>query len=163
MDRDGHETFDEMVGPIVSPLERLRLKAALHANQTVGSLRLLALKKVPFLLPVRGPLSGLDGAIQVAVHVLSHDPLLIYTSIGGPRPLNSIAAISRRLASRRAVFLMIPSWTLERPHVVEKLGRDLAWHRERFPRHELIFLATPRRNVAWSPRSEEPRSSQITI
>ncbi|MER9330762.1 glycosyltransferase [Mesorhizobium sp. M0488] len=140
MDRDGHETFEEMVGPIVSPLERLRLKAALHANQTVGSLRLLALKKVPFLLPVRGPLSGLDGAIRVAVHVLSHDPLLIYTSIGGPRPLNSIVAISRRLGSRRAVFLMIPSWTLERPHVIEKLGKDLAWHRERFPHHELIFL-----------------------
>jgi len=140
MDRDGHETFEEMVGPIDSALERLWLKTAGYASRRLGGLKSLAAKRLPFALPVRGSLSGLDGGIRVAIYVLSHDPLVIYTPIGGPRPLSSVVAIGRRLASRRAAFLMMPSWTLERPHVVAKLGRDLAWYREHFPAHELIFL-----------------------
>ncbi|TPM36218.1 glycosyltransferase [Mesorhizobium sp. B2-3-4] len=140
MDRDGHETFEEMVGPIDSALERLWLRTARHASKRLGKLRFRAAKHLPFVLPLSGPLSGLDGGIRLALHVLSHDPLVIYTPIGGARPLNSVAAIGRRLASRRAAFLLMPSWTLERPHVVARLGRDLAWYRERFPLHELIFL-----------------------
>ncbi|MBZ9798895.1 glycosyltransferase [Mesorhizobium sp. ES1-4] len=140
MDRDGHETFEEMVGPIDSPLERLWLMTARHASQSVGDLKLMAAKRLPFFLPDTGPFSGLDGNIRVAVHVLNHDPLVIYTPIGGPRPLSSIVAIGRRLASRRVVFLMMPNWTLERPRVIPSLGRDIAWYRERFPAHELIFL-----------------------
>ncbi|MGX9142295.1 glycosyltransferase [Mesorhizobium sp. 128a] len=140
MDRDGHETPEEMVASTASPYERLRIKTALLGNRTVGRLRDATRKRLPFLLPVDGPLSGLDGGRQVAVHMLSHDPLVIYTPIGGSRPLSSVVAIGRRLASRRAAFLMMPSWTLERPHTVAKLGRDLAWYRERFPLHELIFL-----------------------
>lgn len=140
MDRDGHETFEEMVGPIDSALERLWLMTVRHASQRLGWLKFSAAKRLPFALPLSGPLSHLDGGIRLAVYVLSHDPLLIYTPIGGARPLNSIVAIGRRLASRRAVFLLMPSWTLERPHVVAKLGRDLAWYRENFPLHDLIFL-----------------------
>ncbi|MEI9420262.1 glycosyltransferase [Mesorhizobium sp. Cs1299R1N1] len=140
MDRDGHETFEEMVGPIGSVLERLWLMTARHASQQLDGLKVLAAKRLPFALPLSGPLSHLDGGIWLAVYVLNHDPLLIYTPVGGARPLNSIVAIGRRLASRRAVFLLMPSWTLERPHVVAKLGRDLAWYRENFPLHELIFL-----------------------
>ncbi|MER8806548.1 glycosyltransferase [Mesorhizobium australicum] len=140
MDKDGHETFEEMVGPIDSPFERFWLNAARQAGQRVGNLKQLAANRLPFILPTTGPFSGFDGGIRVAVHVLSHDPLVIYTPIGGERPLNSVVAIGRRLASRRAAFLMMPNWTLERPRLIPKLGRDLAWHRERFPAHELIFL-----------------------
>ncbi|MBZ9680801.1 glycosyltransferase [Mesorhizobium sp. CO1-1-7] len=140
MDKDGHETFEEMVGPIDSALERFWLNAARQAGQSVGNLKQLAANRLPFILPTTGPFSGLDGSIRVAVHVLSHDPLVIYTPIGGARPLSSIVAIARRFASRRASFLMMPNWTLERPRLIPKLARDLAWHRERFPAHELIFL-----------------------
>ncbi|WP_246681018.1 glycosyltransferase [Mesorhizobium sp. B2-3-15] len=140
MDKDGHETFEEMVGPIDSALERFWLMTARHASQRLGRLKFVAAKRLPFALPLSGPLSHLDSGIRLAAYVLSHDPLLIYTPIGGERPLNSVVAIGRRLASRRAVFLLMPSWTLERPHVVAKLGRDLAWYRESFSLHELIFL-----------------------
>lgn len=140
MDRDGQETFEEMVGPIDSAVERLWLKAAQQTGQRLGALRQLAAKRLPFALPATGPLSDLDGGMQVAIYVLSHDPLVLYTPIGGQRPLSSVAAIGRRLAKRRATFLLMPSWTLERPHIVAKIGRDLAWYRARFPLHELVFL-----------------------
>lgn len=141
MDGDRHETFEEMTGLIGSPFDRLRLKATQRANRTIEKLRLSARKRVPFMLPVHGPLSRFDGGLRVAVYVLSQDPLLIYTPLGGPRPLYSIAALGRRLASRRATFLMMPSWTLEqRPAMIARLGRDLAWYRERFALHELVFL-----------------------
>jgi glycosyltransferase involved in cell wall biosynthesis len=140
MDRDGQETHEEMVAETATPFERFRLKLASLRGRTVGKLGHSALKRLPFLLPRRGPLSGLDGGMRIAVHVLSRDPLLIYTPIGGDRSLNAIAAIGRRLASRRVAFLMMPSWTLERAHTIARLGRDIAWYRERFPFHELIFL-----------------------
>ncbi|WP_246681266.1 hypothetical protein [Mesorhizobium sp. B2-3-14] len=101
MDKDGHETFEEMVGPIDSALERFWLNAARQAGQSVGNLKQLAANRLPFILPTTGPFSGLDGSIRVAVHVLSHDPLVIYTPIGGARPLSSIVAIARRFASLR--------------------------------------------------------------
>jgi hypothetical protein len=141
LDKDGHETFEEMVGPISSPFERLWLKAARRANRTAGTLRLSTQKRAPFLLPVKGPLSGLDGGIKVALYVVNRDPLVLYTPIGGPRPLCSVAVLGRRLASRRAAFLLMPSWTLEgRPAVIDQLGKDLAWYGARFPQHEIIFL-----------------------
>ena len=140
MDKDMHETFEEMIGPIGSPIERLRLKAAYRVGSQIDKLRLSAAKRAPFMLPARGPLSGLDGGARVGVFVLSKDPLVIYTPVGGGRPLNSLVALGRRLASRRAVFLLMPNWTLERPAVIARLGRDLAWYGERFPGHELIFL-----------------------
>ena len=140
MDKDRQETHEEMVGQAATPFERFQLKAAALRGRTVGKLKLSTLKRLPFMLPPRGLLSGLDGGMTIAIHVLSHDPLLIYTPIGGERSLNSIVAIGRRLASRRAAFLMMPSWTLERPHTIAKLGTDIAWYRERFPLHELIFL-----------------------
>ncbi|WP_296744304.1 glycosyltransferase [Mesorhizobium sp.] len=140
MDSDGHETVEEMVGPVGSPFERLWFKTTLQASRTANSLKLLASKRLPFMLPVNGPFSDLDGGTKVAIHVLSHHPLVIYTPVGGPRPLSSVVVIGRHLAARRAVFLLMPNWTLERPRVVQKLGRDLAWYRGRFPLHELIFL-----------------------
>ncbi|MER9652774.1 glycosyltransferase [Mesorhizobium sp. M0152] len=76
----------------------------------------------------------------VSVYAVSHDPLILYTPIGGARPLSTIAAIGRRLAKRRATLLLSPNWTLERPAVVARMGRDLIWYRERFPLHELLFF-----------------------
>lgn len=140
MDNQKHESYDEMVGRIGSPLERLRLRAACRINRSIGKIKLSAVKRAPFLLPASGPLSDLDGGIRVAVFVLSRDPLVIYTPIGGGRPLNWVAALGRRLAGRPAAILLMPNWTLERPSVIAQLGRDLAWYRERFPEHELIFL-----------------------
>lgn len=140
MDGQKHESYEEMVGPIRSPIERLRLRAACRVNRSIGKLRLSAVKRAPFLLPATGPLSDLDGGIRVAVFVLSRYPLVIYMPIGGGRPLNWVAALGRRLASRPATILLMPNWTLERPAVIEQLGRDLAWYRERFPHHALIFL-----------------------
>jgi glycosyltransferase involved in cell wall biosynthesis len=140
VDKDRHETFEEMIGPVGSPLQHMLLKAARRANRTADKLRLSARKRFPFILPSRGPLADLDGGIQVSVHVVSRDPLVLYTPVGGPRPFYSVAAIGRRLASRRAAFLLMPSWTLERPAVVDQIGRDLARYAARFPHHEVIFL-----------------------
>ncbi|MDX8431810.1 glycosyltransferase [Mesorhizobium abyssinicae] len=136
MDRFGQESFEEMVGSAGTPLDRLRRRA----GHRLGRLNQSVQKRLPFLLPGHGPLSGLGGGMKVAIYVLSHDPLLIYMPIGGERPLSLIAAIGRHLASRRAAFLLMPSWTLERPHVIARLGQDIAWYREHFPLHELIFL-----------------------
>ncbi|KAA3448882.1 glycosyltransferase [Mesorhizobium sp. SARCC-RB16n] len=140
MDRFGRETFEEMIGPVRSPFERLRLDIALRAGRLLGKARLSAAKRIPFLLPVHGPLRGLDGGMVVSVYAISHDPLILYTPVGGARPLSTVAAIGRRLAKRRATLLLSPNWTLERPAVVARMGGDLAWYRERFPLHELIFL-----------------------
>ena len=49
MDRDGHETFEEMVGPIDSALERLWLKTAGYASRRLGGLKSLAAKRLPRL------------------------------------------------------------------------------------------------------------------
>jgi len=136
MDGVGRKSFEETFGATGSPTDRMRQ----HAGRALDRLKRSARKRLPFLLPRSGPLSDLDGDMQVAIHLVSHDPLIIYTPIGGQRPLATIAAIGRRLASRRAAFLMMPSWTLERPHIVEQIGEDLAWYRQRFPLHELIFL-----------------------
>ena len=136
MDGVGRKSFEETFGATGSPTDRMRQ----HAGRALDRLKRSARKRLPFLLPRSGPLSDLDGDMQVAIHLVSHDPLIIYTPIGGQRPLATIAAIGRRLASRRAAFLMMPSWTLERPHIVEQIGGDLAWYRQRFPLHELIFL-----------------------
>ena len=136
MDGVGRKSFEETFGATGSPTDRMRQ----HAGRALDRLKRSAHKRLPFVLPRSGPLSDLDGDVQVAIHLVSHDPLIIYTPIGGQRPLATIAAIGRRLASRRAAFLMMPSWTLERPHVVEQIGGDLAWYRQRFPLHELIFL-----------------------
>ncbi|UDL92482.1 glycosyltransferase [Mesorhizobium sp. PAMC28654] len=95
---------------------------------------------MPFFLPMRGPLRDLDGSMVVSIYALSRDPLILYTTIGGGRPLATVAAIGRRLADQPATFLLMPNWTLERPAAVDRMGRDLAWYRERFPLHELIFL-----------------------
>ncbi|MEW6634577.1 MAG: glycosyltransferase [Pseudomonadota bacterium] len=140
MDRFGQESIEEMVGSIATQLERLRLKAALLGSRTMGKLTQSTHKHLPFLLPGRGPLSTVDGGMKLAIHVLGQDPLLIYMVIGGERPLGSVVTLGRALASRRAAFLLMPGWTLERPHIIARLGEDLAWYRERFPLHELIFL-----------------------
>ena len=81
MDKDMHETFEEMIGPIGSPIERLRLKAAYRIGRQIDKLRRSTAKRAPFLLPVRGPLSGLDGGMRVGVFVLSKEPLVIYTPV----------------------------------------------------------------------------------
>ncbi len=140
MKKDGHETFEEMVGPAGSPLARMRLLAVNRANRTRTKIKAWVRVRAPFVLPVRGPLSDLDGGIAIPVHIFSRDPLILYTPVGGRRPLSAVAALGRRLASRRATFLLMPNWTLERPAAVEQIGRDLDWFAKVCPRHELIFL-----------------------
>ena len=140
MDQDKQETFDEMVGPVESTITRLLLLAARRADRTKNKLRVAARKRLPFILPARGPLSDLDGGIEIAAHVFNRDPLVLYMPVGGPRPLYPLAAIGRRLASRQVTFLMMPSWTFERPDVVARMGRDLDWYARHFPLHEVIFL-----------------------
>ncbi|QKC80402.1 glycosyltransferase [Mesorhizobium sp. NZP2077] len=138
MDRFGQTEFEEMIGAARSPSERRGI--ASRAAKLLGKARLSAAKRIPFLLPVQGPLRDLDGGMVVSIYAVSHDPLILYTPIGGARPLSTVAAIGRRLAKRRATLLLSPNWTLERPHVVSRMGADLAWYRQRFPLHELIFL-----------------------
>jgi glycosyltransferase involved in cell wall biosynthesis len=140
MDQDKQETFDELVGPGGSTVGRLLLLATRRADRTANKLRVSARKRFPFILPTRGPLSDLDGGIDIAAHIFNRDPLVLYMPVGGPRPFYSVAAIGRRLASRRVTFLLMPMWSLERPAVVAQMGRDLAWYFRRFPRHETIFL-----------------------
>ncbi|TPK73959.1 glycosyltransferase [Mesorhizobium sp. B2-4-15] len=140
MDRFRQETFEEMVGPVHSPVERLRLRIALRARNFLGKARLSAARRIPFLLPVHGPLRDLDAGMLVSVYAICRDPLILYTPIGGARPLSTIAAIGRHLAKRRATLLLSPNWTLERPAVVARMGEDIAWYGARFPLHELIFL-----------------------
>lgn len=140
MDQSKQENFDEMVGPVGSIVERLLLMAARRAQRTSNKLRVSARKRVPFILPARGPLSDLDGGIRMSAHIFSRDPLVLYMPVGGPRPLHPLAAIGRRLASRRVTFLLMPMWTMERPAIVAQMGRDLAWYAARFPLHEVIFL-----------------------
>lgn len=140
VDKDRQETFDEMVGPVGSTIERLLLLATRRAHRTANKLRVSARKRFPFILPASGPLSDLDGGIEMSAHIFSRDPLVLYMPVGGPRPLHALAAIGRRLAARRATFLLMPMWTMERPAIVAQMGRDLAWYAERFPRHETIFL-----------------------
>ncbi|MEP6567182.1 MAG: glycosyltransferase [Mesorhizobium sp.] len=140
MDQDKQETFDEMVGPVESTIGRLLLLAARRADRTTNKLKVAARKRLPFILPARGPLSDLDGGIAIAAHVFNRDPLVLYMPVGGPRPLYPLAAIGRRLASREVTFLMMPSWTFERPDVVTRMGRDLDWYARHFPLHEVIFL-----------------------
>lgn len=145
MKQDGHETFEEMVGPINSPLRRLGLLAANRCNRTQIKAKAWLWTRAPFVLPGRGPLSELDGGVHIAVHVLSQDPLILYVPVGGRRPLSGLAALCRRLASRRTTFLLMPNWTLERPAVVEQIGKDLAWFASNCPNHELIFLCNTER------------------
>lgn len=140
MDQDKQETFDEMVGPVESTMRRLLLLAARRADRTTNKLRVAARKRLPFILPARGPLSDLDGGIEIAAHVFNRDPLVLYMPVGGSCPLYPLAAIGRRLASRKVTFLLMPSWTFERPDLVTRMGRDLDWYAQRFPLHEVIFL-----------------------
>jgi glycosyltransferase involved in cell wall biosynthesis len=140
VDRDKQETFDEMVGPVGSTAERLWLLATRRAHRTANKLRVSARKRFPYILPVRGPLSDLDGGIEMSAHIFSRDPLVLYIPVGGPRPLYPLAAMGRRLGARRVTFLLMPMWTMERPAVVAQMGRDLAWYAKRFPLHEVIFL-----------------------
>lgn len=151
MKQDGHETFEEMVGPAASVLKRAGLLATNRVNRTRTKIKAWLRVRAPFVLPARGPLSDLDGSIDIPVHVFSRDPLILYVPVGGRRPLYALAALGRRLASRRATFLLMPMWTLERPAVVEQIGRDLLWFAKACPRHELIFLCnteTERRLIA---------------
>jgi glycosyltransferase involved in cell wall biosynthesis len=140
MDRFGQREFEEMIGSVRSPLGRPGRDIASRAGKLVRKARLSAAKRIPFLLPVRGPLGDLDGGMIVSIYTISDDPLILYTPIGGARPLSTIAAIGRHLATRRATLLLSPNWTLERPAVVARMGMDLAWYGKRFPLHELIFL-----------------------
>ncbi|MEO5759749.1 MAG: glycosyltransferase [Mesorhizobium sp.] len=140
MDKDKRESFEELVGPIGSPLQRLLLRAARRIDRNSNKLRISARKRFPFILPTNGPLSDLDGGIDVSVYVFSRDPLVLYMPVGGPRPLYPFVALGRRLASHQVTFLLMPSWTMERPAVVAQMGRDLAWYARHFPRHEAIFL-----------------------
>lgn len=140
VDRDKQETFDEMVGPVGSTAERLWLLATRRAHRTANKLRVSARKRFPYILPARGPLSDLDGGIEMSAHIFSRDPLVLYIPVGGPRPLYPLAAMGRRLGARRVTFLLMPMWTMERPAVVAQMGRDLAWYAKRFPLHEVIFL-----------------------
>lgn len=140
MDRFGQKEFEEMIGSVRPSSGRLRRDIASHVGKLLGRARLSVAKRIHFLLPVHGPLRNLDGGMVVSIYAVSHDPLILYTPVGGARPLSTVAAIGRRLAKRRATLLLSPNWTLERPHVVERMGADLGWYRERFPLHELIFL-----------------------
>ncbi|ESW82430.1 hypothetical protein X770_28215 [Mesorhizobium sp. LSJC269B00] len=140
MDQDKQEAFEELVGPAGSALERLLLLAARRVHRTKSKLSGTVRKRVPFLLPTRGPLSDLDSGIEMSLHVLSRDPLVLYVPIGGARPLYPLAALGRRLAGRRVTFLTMQTWTMERPAVISRMGRDLAWYAGRFPLHEIIFL-----------------------
>ncbi|ESX42519.1 hypothetical protein X764_11870 [Mesorhizobium sp. LSHC440A00] len=87
MDQDKQEAFEELVGPAGSALERLLLLAARRVHRTKSKLRGTVRKRVPFLLPTRGPLSDLDSGIEMSLHVLSRDPL-----VGHRRRRISIAA-----------------------------------------------------------------------
>jgi glycosyltransferase involved in cell wall biosynthesis len=140
MKKDGQETFGEMIGSDLSPGSRLRLMASNRIKRTRTKLRTWVEMRAPFVLPAHGPLSDLDGGIAMAIHVFSHDPLVLYVPVGGRRPLSPLASLGRRLASRPATFLLMPSWTLERPGTVDQIGRDLSWFAARFPQHEIIFL-----------------------
>ena len=112
MDQDKQETFDEMVGPVESTITRLLLLAARRADRTKNKLRVAARKRLPFILPARGPLSDLDGGIEIAAHVFNRDPLVLYMPVGGPRPLYPLAAIGRRLSDR---FMPLASVPLQDP------------------------------------------------
>ncbi|RWM19905.1 MAG: glycosyltransferase family 1 protein [Mesorhizobium sp.] len=140
MKQDGHETFEEMVGPAGSPLGRIRLLATNRANRTRTKIKAWTRIRLPFILPARGLLSGLDGGIDMPLHIFSRDPLILYVPVGGRRPLYALAAFCRRLAPRRATFLLMPNWTLERPAVVEQIRKDLSWFARVCPKHQLIFL-----------------------
>ncbi|TIW52514.1 MAG: glycosyltransferase family 1 protein, partial [Mesorhizobium sp.] len=69
MKQDGHETFEEMVGPAGSPLRRVRLLATNRANRTRTKVKAWLRTRFPFVLPARGPLSDLDGGIDIPVHI----------------------------------------------------------------------------------------------
>lgn len=138
MERGDQEALEEMAGAPRSRSGRPDLVSRIA--KILAKVRLSAAKRVHFLLPARGPLRDLDGCKVVSVYAVCRDPLILYTPIGGARPLSTVAAIGRRLSKRRATLLLSPNWTLERPHVVARMGADLVWYRERFPLHELVFL-----------------------
>ncbi|TGT01523.1 hypothetical protein EN856_37095, partial [Mesorhizobium sp. M8A.F.Ca.ET.213.01.1.1] len=71
MKKDGHETFEEMVGPVGSRLGRIRLLATNRANRTRTKIKAWTRIRLPFILPARGPLSGLDGSIDMPLHIFS--------------------------------------------------------------------------------------------
>lgn len=163
MDRDGHETFEEMVGPIGSVLERLWLMAARHASQQLDGLKVLAAKRL--LSRCRSAVRCPPGRRHLARGLRTQPRSTADLHAGRRRAstqLNRGNRPSPGLAARRV------------PADAELDARAAARRRKAWPGSRLVprelpapridfFFAIRKRSVVWSPLWEEPRSSPTTI
>ncbi len=139
MNGEGVESYAEFLG-LDSPLAGAAAAAAIGAARFPRRQRASVDKRLPFALPARGLLSGLDGSIRAAAYVLNRDPPILYCPAMTTRPLSTVAALSRRLTDRKVVFLLMPTWSFELPRVVAQIQRGVAWVADHGPQHEFIFL-----------------------
>src|SRR5262245_17573775 len=73
--------------------------------------------------------------------VLSRDPPVFLVPIGGLRPLWMVESLSSFLADRAVLFLLLAYWSLEEDWRIEIMRANAERHRQRFPKHSLVFLS----------------------
>jgi uncharacterized protein (TIGR01627 family) len=81
------------------------------------------------------------------VRVLSVEPPVFLCGIPYDQFQGFAPAFGKRYGQRPAGFLIVPTWSVEAPEVVDALVEGHYWHRERFPEHRLRYLCNSAREV----------------
>jgi glycosyltransferase involved in cell wall biosynthesis len=82
-----------------------------------------------------------DASRTCGATVLSRDPPTFLVPIGGVRPLWMVESLSFFLADRAVLFLLLVYWSLEDDKRIEVMRANAERHRQRFPKHSLVFLS----------------------
>jgi hypothetical protein len=93
------------------------------------------------------------GLIPAAV--LGSDPLVSYSGILEHAPLGLASVARDRLASRRAWFLISPTWSIESEETAAAIREAAILHRIQNPLHRLIFICNTSAEVATLQRKGE--------
>jgi glycosyltransferase involved in cell wall biosynthesis len=143
MDDQLVESIAEATDIPLSPFGRLRLKSDNFVHRVRQGLlrrwdRTSAQAREGWLGRV------IDATRSCNAIVLSHDPPVLLVAIGGARPLWMVESLSSFLAERRVLFLLLIYWSLENPTTFGFVRRNAERHRERFPKHNIVFLCNSR-------------------
>jgi hypothetical protein len=98
------------------------------------------------LTAVQAPIwAAHDPDASTWAELLSISPTIIHTSFSSGFPLGAASVVGPLLGDRAVHFLVVMSWSLERPRSNQRLARKATAYLADHPRHRITFLCnTPR-------------------
>jgi uncharacterized protein (TIGR01627 family) len=90
------------------------------------------------------------------VRILAAEPPVFLTGTAYDEYLGLAPAFGRRYGNTPAAFIIFPTWSVETPALAGYIAKLAAWHRQRYDRHRLRYIANSAGEAELLTRAGEP-------